>query len=71
VTAKELPDENQEAKAIMAKMDENGDGTVARKEFFERCGLPKAVFNEFDTDGNDELAIPEYLRVWGRWARGK
>ena len=64
-----------EAKSIMAKMDEDGDGTVDRKEFFERCGLsddlPEAVFNEFDTDGNGELVIPEYLRVWGRWARGK
>jgi hypothetical protein len=39
------------------------------------CALPtdlsKAVFNEFDTDGNGELVIPEYLPVWGRWARGK
>ena len=64
-----------EAKGIMAKMDEDGYGAVTRKEFFERCGLPdnlsKAVFNEFDTDGNGELVIPEYLRVWGRWARGK
>jgi len=62
-----------EAKAILAKMDEDGDGKVARKEFFGHCGLPnhlsKAVFNEFDTDGNGELVIPEYLRVWGRWAR--
>ena len=64
-----------EAKAIIAKMDEDGDGKVARMEFFKHCGLPdnlsKAVFNEFDTDGNGELVIPEYLRVWGRWARGK
>jgi len=62
-----------EAKAIMAKIDENGDGKVARAEFVSHSGLPgelsKAVFNEFDTDGNGELAIPEYLRVWGRWAR--
>lgn len=62
-----------EAKAIMAKMDEDGDSKVGRKEFFGHCGLPnhlsKAVFNEFDTDGNGELVVPEYLRVWGRWAR--
>jgi Ca2+-binding EF-hand superfamily protein len=64
-----------EAKAIMATMDADGDGKVARAEFAARSGLPedlsKAVFNKFDTDGNGELIIPEYLRVWGRWARGK
>jgi len=64
-----------EAKAIMAKMDKDGGGTIARGEFIEHSGLPEdlsnAVFNEFDTDGNGELMIPEYLRVWGRWARSK
>ena len=59
----------------MAKMDEDGDGKVARSEFIGHSGLPetlsKAVFNEFDTDGNGELVDPEYLRVWGRWARGR
>ncbi len=63
-----------EAKAIMAKMDEDGDGKVAREEFLGHSGLPedlsKVVFDEFDTDANGELVIPEYLRVWGRWARG-
>jgi Ca2+-binding EF-hand superfamily protein len=62
-----------EAKAIMAEMDEDSNGKVARKEFVGHSGLPEdlsqAVFNEFDTDGNGELVIPEYLRVWGRWAR--
>ena len=64
-----------EAKTIMAKMEEDGDGKVARSEFIKHSGLPealsKAVFDEFDTDGNGELVIPEYLQVWGRWARGK
>jgi Ca2+-binding EF-hand superfamily protein len=64
-----------EAKAIMAKMDEDGGGTVTRDEFIGGSGLPedlsKAVFGAFDTDGDGELLIPEYLRVWGRWARGK
>lgn len=64
-----------EAKAIMAKMDEDGDGKVAQEEFIKNSGLPEdhseAVFNEFDTDGNGGLVIPEYLRVWGRWARGR
>jgi len=62
-----------EAKEIMAKMDEDGDGKVAHQEFIGHSGLPdnlsKAVFNEFDTDGNAELVIPEFLRGWGRWAR--
>jgi Ca2+-binding EF-hand superfamily protein len=64
-----------EAKAIMAKMDSDGDGKVAKSEFLEHSGLPEdmshAVFNKFDTDGSDDLLIPEYLRVWGRWARGR
>ena len=64
-----------EAKAIMIKMDESGDGKVARKEFIGHSGLPEdlsqAVFNEFDTDGSGELVTPEYLRIWGRWARRK
>ena len=64
-----------EAKAILATMDEDGDGIVTQEEFLGHSGLPKdlaqAVFSEFDTDGNSELVIPEYLRVWGRWARSK
>ncbi len=63
-----------EAKAIMAEMDEDGDGHISQKEFVRHCGLPEVlsltVFNEFDTDSNGELLVPEYLRVWGRWARG-
>ena len=62
-----------EAKAILAEMDEDGDGRATQKEFLGQSGLPedlsKAVFDEFDTDGNGELVIPEYLQVWGRWAR--
>jgi len=64
-----------EAKAIMAKMDADGNGKVARAEFIGHSGLPEdlsnAVFDKFDTDSNGELVVPEYLRVWGRWARGK
>jgi Ca2+-binding EF-hand superfamily protein len=62
-----------EAKSIMTAMDQDGDGKVAREEFISKSGLSedlsKAVFQELDTDGNKELLIPEYLRVWGRWAR--
>jgi Ca2+-binding EF-hand superfamily protein len=64
-----------EARAILTKMDEDGDGKVTREEFVQNCGLtgdlPESVFNAFDTDGNGSLVIPEYLRVWGRWARGR
>jgi Ca2+-binding EF-hand superfamily protein len=64
-----------EAKAILTKMDEDGDGRVARNEFVSNSGLAgdlaETVFIEFDTDGNGELLVPEYLRVWGRWARGR
>lgn len=31
--------------------------------------MPMTLFHGFDTDGNGELVVPEYLRVWGRWAR--
>jgi Ca2+-binding EF-hand superfamily protein len=59
----------------MTRMDADGDGTIARSEFIGHSGLPealaKAVFNEFDTDDNGELVVPEYVRVWGPWARGK
>ena len=58
-----------EAKAIMAKMDEDGDGKVARKEFIGHSGLPedlsKAVFDEFDTDGNGELDDPRISACLG------
>jgi hypothetical protein len=27
------------------------------------------VFNRFDADDNGVLVLPEFLRVWGRWAR--
>jgi Ca2+-binding EF-hand superfamily protein len=64
-----------EVAAIMAKTDADGDGKVTRSEFTKHSGLAKALskagFDEFDTDGSGELVIPEYLRVWGRWARGR
>ena len=64
-----------EAKAIMDKMDVDSDGKVFREEFIGSSGLSedlsKSVFYDFDTDGNGELVISEYLRVWGRWARRK
>jgi Ca2+-binding EF-hand superfamily protein len=64
-----------EAKAIMDKIDVDSNGKVFREEFISSSGLSedlsKSVFYDFDTDGNGELVIPEYLSVWGRWARRK
>jgi Ca2+-binding EF-hand superfamily protein len=64
-----------EAKAILSRMDEDGDGKVGGEEFLAESGLredlAKAVFSQFDSDGNGQLVVPEYLRVWGRWARGR
>jgi hypothetical protein len=31
--------------------------------------LATDVFDAMDTNGNGELTVPEYLRVWGRWTR--
>jgi len=53
-----------EAKAIFEKMDIDGDGKVTLKEF-----TAKEVFSDFDTNADGYLTIPEYLRVWGNWAR--
>jgi Ca2+-binding EF-hand superfamily protein len=63
-----------EAKAIMAKADTDGDGRVTRMEFVrcfgvERATLAIAIFEKLDTDRDGATVIPEYLRVWGVWAR--
>ncbi|MBG30479.1 MAG: hypothetical protein CMI31_10835 [Opitutae bacterium] len=65
-----------EAKEIFFQMDANEDSRLTRKEFLasgklKDPKLAKAVFQALDTDGDGELVIPEYLRVWGRWARSK
>jgi len=62
-----------EAKALIGAMDRDRDGAVQRAEFvataLEDRALGKEVFAALDTDGNGEILVPEYLRVWGRWAR--
>ena len=65
-----------EAKAIVQGMDDNGDGTVQRAEFLTHAGAKfsdgesaSKVFSALDTNSDEALQIPEYLRVWGRWAR--
>ena len=63
-----------EAKLIFEAMDGNRNGQLTRAEFIasKRIKDPKlgaAIFKALDTNNNDELVIPEYLRVWGQWAR--
>jgi Ca2+-binding EF-hand superfamily protein len=65
-----------EAKAIFEDMDKNGDGQLTHKEFvgskkLKDPKLANAVFSALDSDGNREIVVPEYLRVWGRWARSR
>ena len=63
-----------EAKEIFHKMDTDRDGRLTLKEIvstgkFKNEKLAEAVFEALDSNGDEELVIPEYLRVWGRWAR--
>ena len=65
-----------EAKALMQALDADDDGLVSREEFDEgaKADLPvneqrEATFRAFDSDENGFLRTPEYLRVWGAWAR--
>lgn len=62
-----------EAKWIMQQMDENRNGSIQKTEFVASGKLdPEAaesVFNALDVDRNGSLVVPEYLRVWGQWAR--
>jgi Ca2+-binding EF-hand superfamily protein len=63
-----------EAKLIYEDMDADGNGRLTAEELvgsgkLEDKDLAEAVFKALDTNGDGELNIPEYLRVWGRWAR--
>ena len=55
-------------------MDANGNNRLTAKELLASGKLKdeklaNGVFKALDTNKDGELVIPEYLRVWGRWAR--
>jgi len=63
-----------EAKQLFNLMDTDQNGRLTALEFIKTGKikdqqLAKEIFSALDTDGNKELIIPEYLRVWGKWAR--
>ena len=52
------------------------DGQLTHPEFMrskriKNLKLAGAIFQALDTNKNGVLLIPEYLRVWGKWARSK
>ena len=63
-----------EAKSIFESMDSDRNSRLSPKEFMQSSGLKskdlaKEVYLAFDSNSNGELILPEYLRVWGTWAR--
>jgi len=65
-----------EAKRIISKMDDDGDGYVEEPEFTSHASrllgdakLAAACYAAFDRNRDGELLTFEYLRLWGQWAR--
>jgi Ca2+-binding EF-hand superfamily protein len=65
-----------EAKAIVQAMDDDKDGAIQAAEFTKHASeklkdekLAEQVFAAFDTEDDKQIRVPEYLRVWGQWAR--
>ena len=63
-----------EAKKIYFAMDIDRNRRVSREEFIQNLvvsdkSLAAKIFRGLDTNSNGELFLPEYLRVWARWAR--
>ena len=65
-----------EAKNIVQRMDDDRDGSVERQEFVGHSKKPLGgeklagqVFSALDPNGDGVILVPEYLRVWGKWAR--
>lgn len=67
-----------EAKSMVQAMDDNEDGAVQQDEWLRHApseqldkALALKVFAALDTNRNGEIIVPEYLRVWGDWARSE
>jgi Ca2+-binding EF-hand superfamily protein len=63
-----------EARRIFFALDSNQDRQISKFEFLKNKiwyskDIARNIFKAFDTDGNGELFLPEYLRKWSRWAR--
>ncbi|MBT7257196.1 MAG: hypothetical protein HN882_19510 [Planctomycetaceae bacterium] len=65
-----------EGKSIIQRMDDNQNGLVEREEFISHstkllsnARLAEKVFSALDVNHDGGIPIPEYLRVWGQWAR--
>ncbi len=65
-----------EAKRIVQAMDDDDDGRVERGEFLKHATkrladktLAIEVFSALDRNADGLILVPEYLRVWGKWAR--
>lgn len=65
-----------EAKAIVQGMDDDKDRLVERDEFVAHAtellsdaALAGQLFDALDANEDGGITIPEYLRIWGRWAR--
>jgi len=65
-----------EAKIIVQEMDDDQNGLVEREEFVRHAtklladdNLAGQVFSALDINADGELPVPEYLQVWGKWAR--
>lgn len=65
-----------EGKAIIQAMDDDRDGLVELAEFsrhasrlFNDGALAETTFAALDVNRDRGIPIPEYLRVWGQWAR--
>ena len=63
-----------EAKGIFDSIDRNDDSRLTVEELIaskklKDGKLAQAVFKAFDINGDGQLNVPEYLLVWGRWAR--
>ena len=63
-----------EAQDIIGRLDEDSRGRVSLQEFLDNSRIEdrqaaREIFRLLDTDRSGDLVTPEYLRVWGVWAR--